>query len=209
MQLKNHTSAELTRVSAHVLTKARRLVYYRFHWYSSIDGTSPSGCLTCNHFTLQELLFTLLNKTCFMFSSAKRLSFPFLLIILFASCKVHWVPDYSAAIEDQIIVNAQKNDRLYLDMLDAQSPTIYTNYIERYNDLEAEINSIQMKNEARQKNDNMLKIIKNLQTAFQQYRREHREKKTLSRGEILVYQQNIRAFWTPLLVAEHGLKLAK
>lgn len=133
----------------------------------------------------------------------------FLFIITLASCKVKWVADYSAAIEDQIIATAQKNDRLYIDMMDAPMPNRYALYIERYNDIESEINSIQFKNEARKKNEAMLTIIKNLKEAFLQYRREHRDKKTLTRTEVLIYQSYIKSFWLPLLNAEHGLKLAK
>ena len=139
----------------------------------------------------------------------RSISWISLYLIVLVSCKVAWVPDYNAAIEDQIIITAQKNDRLYLDMLEAPAPNIYLFYIDRYNDIEAEINSIQLKNEARRKNESMLGIIKNLKEAFQQYRREHREKTTINRGEIMVYQSSIKAFWLPLLNAEHGLKLAK
>jgi hypothetical protein len=139
----------------------------------------------------------------------KRCTFLIIVIIVsFQSCKVSWVPDYSAAIEDQIITTAQKNDRLYLDMLDAPT-TNYSMYADRYNDIESEINTIQLKNEARRKNENMLSIIKNLKEAFQSYRKEHKDKTTLKRAEISIYQKDIRAFWTPLLVAEHGLKLAQ
>ena len=145
-----------------------------------------------------------------MYSLLKKPALAFLLlIVLLQSCRVAWVPDYNAAIEDQIIATAQKNDRLYLDMLHGSAPANYVLYSDRYNDIQSEINSIELKNEARRKNEDMLAIIKNLKNAFKEYRKEHEAKKILKDGEILIYQQNIKAFWTPLLVAEHGLKLAK
>ncbi len=165
---------------------------------------------SCILFPFANYLFNLTVQLFYMNPIIKtgRLAI-FLFLFFTQACKVAWVPDYSAAIEDQIIATAQKNDRLYLDMLDVSAPNQYTFYVDRYNEIEAEINSIQLKNEARTNNTDMLKIIKNLKDAFQTYRTEHREKKTLKRGEVLVYQQTIKGFWTPLLIAEHGLKLAK
>ncbi len=131
-----------------------------------------------------------------------------LLFILLSSCKVIWVPDYNAKLEDQIAKTAKANDKLYIDMLDAApDKRSYEVYKEKYNDIESDINAIQLVNEARNNNGSFLVINKNLKDAFQEAKKYHKEKKTLSDGEIKSYQATLAAFWKPLFLAERGLKI--
>jgi hypothetical protein len=134
---------------------------------------------------------------------------PALLIILFTliSCKVMWVPEYSAELDDQIANAAKSTDRLYIDMLDVPaSERTYHAFGDRYNAIEAEINSIQLKNEARPKNGDFLVIIKNLKNAFAEAKKYHKDHKILSDGEAIAYQATLSGYWKPLYVAEKALK---
>jgi hypothetical protein len=131
-----------------------------------------------------------------------------LVIICLSSCKVIWVPDYNAKIEDQIAKTARANDRLYLALLDAlPNKRDYELYKEKYSDIESDINSIQMANEARNNNADLLVIGKNLKDAFQEARRYHKERDNLTDGEIKAYQATMAGFWKPLYLAERGLKI--
>jgi hypothetical protein len=131
-----------------------------------------------------------------------------LVIICLSSCKVIWVPDYNAKIEDQIAKTARANDRLYLTLLDAlPNKRDYELYKEKYSDIESDINSIQMANEARNNNADLLVIGKNLKDAFQEARRYHKERDNLTDGEIKAYQATMAGFWKPLYLAERGLKI--
>lgn len=131
-----------------------------------------------------------------------------LLILLLSSCKVIWVPDYNAKLEDQITKTARANDKLYIDLLDeAPDKRDYNRYKEKYNDIESDINAIQLANEARNNNSSMLIICKNLKDAFQEAKKYHKEKNTLSDGEIKSYQATLAGFWKPMLIAERGLKI--
>lgn len=130
-----------------------------------------------------------------------------LLSLLLVSCKVSWVPEYSPQLEDQIIKGAKANDKLYLDMIDNTIPDrAYDKFKDRYNEIEAEINSIKLKNEARSKNADFLVIIKNLKDAFVEAKDFHKENNSLSNGEIKAYQASLAGFWRPLYMAERGLK---
>ena len=133
---------------------------------------------------------------------------PFLfLLVLFLSCKVSLVPEYNAALEDQIAKAAQENDRLYIDLLDIpSSDRQYKNFMDRYNTIESEINTIQLKNEARRNNADFMVIIKNLKDAFAEAKKYHKDHNGLSDGEIKAYQASLAAFWKPLYVAERALK---
>jgi hypothetical protein len=129
------------------------------------------------------------------------------LIFMLASCKVMLVPEYSAALEDQIATAAKATDKLYVDILDTPAnDRAYHTFSERYNGIEVEINSIQLKNEARPKNGDFLVIIKNLKDAFAEAKKYHKEHKTLSDGEAIAYQATLSGYWKPLYIAEKALK---
>ena len=92
-------------------------------------------------------------------------------------------------------------------MLDvALEKRTYDTFKDRYNEIAAEINSIELKNEARQKNADFLVIIKNLKNAFNEAKQYHKDHTTISNGEAKVYQSTLSAFWKPLYIAEKALK---
>ncbi|MEO6188027.1 MAG: hypothetical protein ABIO82_07920 [Ginsengibacter sp.] len=131
----------------------------------------------------------------------------FLLLFLISSCRVTLVPEYNARLETQITDAAKATDRLYIDLLGEElSARNYDRIQARYNDLEAEINSIELINQGRVKNDDFLAIIKNLKDAFHEAKEYHKEHKTLSNGEIKAYQATLAGYWKPLYVAERSLK---
>jgi hypothetical protein len=118
------------------------------------------------------------------------------------------VPEYSAELEDQIVSTAKATDRLYIDMLDVPvNDRDYKIVQDKYNDIEAEINSIEIKNQGRIKNGDFLVIIKNLKEAFLEAKQYHKEHKTLSNGEAISYRATLAGFWKPLYLAEKALRV--
>lgn len=139
--------------------------------------------------------------------SIRKLSALLSLIVFLISCRVMLVPEYNAALEDQIANAAKATDKLYIDIIDAPvNEKSYNTFNERYNEIEVEINSIQLKNEARPKNGDFLVIIKNLKDAFAEAKKYHKEHKTLSEGEAIAYRATLAGYWKPLYVAEKALK---
>jgi hypothetical protein len=127
------------------------------------------------------------------------------------SCRVNLVSEYSQELETQIINGAKMNDRLYIDLLKCDTAKRnYQLFADRYANIEAEINSIRFKNETRKNPKSMNSIVDTLKNIFKKYENEHKDKvSALTNGEIIIYQSYIKAFWTPLLVTESGLKKAK
>jgi len=137
----------------------------------------------------------------------KRISVIFLVVSMLLSCRVTLVPEYNAQLEEQIARAAKATDRLYIDMLDVPlNNRMYDSFKDRYNDIESEINSIKLKNEARPKNADFLVINKNLKDAFEEAKKYHKDNSTLSNGEAKAYQASLAGFWKPLYVAEIALK---
>ena len=143
-------------------------------------------------------------------SYLKRIPVFLLTTLLFLSCRVMLVPEYSAQLEDQISKTAKATDKLYIDILDVPvNNRTYENFKDRYNEIESEINSIKLKNEARPKNADFLVINKNLKDAFDEAKKYHKENSTLADGEAKAYQATLAGFWKPLYVAELALKPRK
>ena len=137
----------------------------------------------------------------------KRISVIFLVVSMSLSCRVTLVPEYSAQLEEQIAKTAKASDKLYIDMLDVPlNSRTYESFKDRYNEIESEINSIKLKNEARPKNADFLVINKNLKDAFDEAKKYHKDNSTLSNGEAKAYQASLAGFWKPLYVAEIALK---
>jgi len=117
------------------------------------------------------------------------------------------VPEYNAQLEDQISNAAKATDKLCIDMLDTPHDNrTYDTFKERYNEIEAGINSIQLKNEERPKNADFLVIIKNLKDAFAEAKKYHRDHTTLSDREAIAYRATLFGYWKPLYIAEKALK---
>lgn len=140
-----------------------------------------------------------------------RIVFPnllFAVLLLITACHIQLVPAYDKEIETKIISGAQLNDKLYIDLKGKdQDQRKYAAVVSRYDEIESEINSLQLRIEAQKKNSDFLVIIRNLKTAFQKYRDEHKSKLTLTDAEIELYKSYIKAYWLPLLQAERGLKI--
>ncbi|TMI78144.1 MAG: hypothetical protein E6H10_17685 [Bacteroidetes bacterium] len=124
-------------------------------------------------------------------------------------CKVTLVPPYDAGVEQQIVNTAKMNDRLYLEMQDEPvADRTYNKYSSKYLDIESEINSILLKNQARRQSHDLIVITNNLKTLFVQFKDKHKQDSTISDADIKLNQLQIAAAWKALLVAERGLKLA-
>jgi len=123
---------------------------------------------------------------------------------------VQLVPEYSEAIEQQIIDTQKQNEKLYLALLEQPvEKRTYTSVNNEYLEIESNINSILFQYQTREKNEDFVKMAKLLKDNFNQYKKEHKDKKTLTDGEISVYIAYINGFWQPLLTAERALKNIK
>ena len=134
-----------------------------------------------------------------------------LLLLTISACTISLVPEYSAALETQITKTAKLNDKLYIQLLNADpNKRAFSIFSDQYTDIEAEIHAIKVKNEVRNHQEAFAGIIQNLENAFIQYKNEHKNKTSpLTDPEIILYQNYIRDFWKPLLIAESSLKKVK
>ncbi len=133
-----------------------------------------------------------------------------IILIIIDGCQVRLVPQYNAELETQIIDGAKMTDRLYLQMIDAPADKKdYPLYSEKYLDVETEINSILFKNQARDRAKDIIASVKILRDNFVKYKQDHKTRNKLSNSEFTLYNEDLKAFWLPLLVEEKALSAAK
>lgn len=133
-----------------------------------------------------------------------------MLTMVLNSCSIHLVPQYNADMEEQIKNGAKMSDRLYLQMLVAAPDSKYFSlYENKYLDVQVEINSILFQDEIRPKANDIIVSVQKLRDYFAKAMEDHRNKKSLSNGELIIYHEQLQAFWKPVLIEELALKKAK
>lgn len=143
---------------------------------------------------------------------APQLLMAFLATVIFlcSACKVSQVPTYDAALQTQIENAAKMTDRLYLEMMNAPAEAKrYMYYQKAYTDIEVEINSILMKNEIRPKAADIVASVKALKEYFEAAKKDHADRDSLSNAEFLIYNEQLKALWKPVLIEEMALSKVK
>lgn len=120
-------------------------------------------------------------------------------------CKVSFVPAASAEIKAQVENTAKMTDALYLG-IEAASDKSYAGHAIKYAEINAEINSLVLKNTYRLKAVNFQNMINTVQVQFLQYESNHKTKGVLSAGEAKAYKNDMAGFWLPLIKSENLLK---
>ena len=141
----------------------------------------------------------------------KILVFTSCLLLSLSSCvSVKLVPDYSEALESQIIETQKLNEKLYIELLEQpEDKRTFESASKQYMEVESNINSILFQYQSREKKEDFVKMGQILKDNFLQYKKEHKNKKTLNDAEISLYISYINGFWQPLLTAEKALKNIK
>lgn len=150
------------------------------------------------------------KKKSFSRNSISKLAGALFLLVFLSSCQVQLVPQYSAELEQQILNGAKMSDRLYLEIINAPADKKnFELYADKYMNVEVEINSILLKNETRLKAGDIVASTQKLKDYFVKAMEEHKNRHTLSNGELVIYNEQLKAFWKPVLVEEMALKKAK
>lgn len=127
-------------------------------------------------------------------------------LILLASCRASYVPAYDVALLTQIENAAKATDMLYLTMIASpDNVKDYQRYLGEYLNIEGEINSILLKNEVRLKSTDMVASVKILKNYFIKAKEDHAKRNVLSNAEALIYNEQLKALWKPVLIEEIAL----
>lgn len=128
-----------------------------------------------------------------------------LLLLSFSSCKASWVAAYSERIDEMVRSTAAQTNNLYVVIEHAEDKK-YNSYVEKYMEIELNINNIERENAARKKGADMAIQIKTVKDAFMRFKKDHKDRRTLNNAELKIYEMQMEAYWVALLRAERGLK---
>lgn len=130
--------------------------------------------------------------------------------IFFAGCRVSFVPAYDAALQIQIENAAKATDMMYLQLMSSpDSLKNYNHYLDDYLNIETDINSILLKNEVRPNATDIVASIKILKDYFIKAKEDHAKRGVISNAEALIYNEQLKALWKPVLIEEIALSKAR
>ena len=140
------------------------------------------------------------------YSLARTVSLPMLtLFLLLFSCKVQFIPDYSSALSEEINVTAKKVDNFYLTMLETPAASRqYSQFTEKYVDVEVDLNSILTKNKIRPLNQQSTRISEIALQLWTKYKEEHKKDNTLSDGLVKLNRKTLSDLFYAMRVAEEA-----
>lgn len=134
-----------------------------------------------------------------------------LVLLAINGCRVTFVPAYNTQVATQIDETAKTVDKFYLSMLETttveDSTRSYTFFINQYVSIEAELNSLFIKNKIRPLNQNSTRICEITLQLWQKYKEEHKKKNKLSNGLIKLNQKTFSDLFYAMQVAESGKKI--
>lgn len=128
-----------------------------------------------------------------------------LLFITAISCKVAFVPSADEEIKKQVERASIQTEALYLAIAAAENKT-YTAYAINYAEINAEINSLVLKNTYRLHSESFQGMIANVQLYFTTYEDEHKAKGSITTEQANIYKRSMAGWWAPLLESEKILK---
>ena len=114
-------------------------------------------------------------------------------VIFLAGCRASFVPAYDAALQTQIENAAKATDMMYLQLMSSpDSLKSFDHYLNEYLNIESDINSLLLKNEVRPK-----------------AKEDHAKRGVISNAEALIYNEQLKALWKPVLIEEIALSKAR
>ncbi len=131
----------------------------------------------------------------------------FLICVLFFShCRVHLLPEFDAAILEQIDQTAKRVDKFYLDLLELDPANLhkrsYSSCSDSYITIQSELNSLYIKNKIRPLNKNTLRIVEITRDLWIKYKSEHKQAQTLTNGVIELNRQSMEELFYTMRIAE-------
>lgn len=128
-------------------------------------------------------------------------------LIIFTGCaagRFSFAPVYNEQIAQRVQQTSNEQDTLYAKMIAAPDKHYYI-YSLDYLRIEGELNTIVLADSLRYKAEKITFIVKNWRTKFLEYEADHRNRDTLSEGELRAYKNNLHALAQPAVVAEQSL----
>lgn len=99
----------------------------------------------------------------------------FLLLISATACHVRLVSAYDAKTMDETLSCAKMVDRFYVELLDTdEAKRPYSAFAKQYSEIEVELGGLLLRNQARSRNEDSVKIVQEILTVWRDVKETHR-----------------------------------
>ncbi len=130
-----------------------------------------------------------------------------LYIVLTGGCHVKLVATYDPAVEEAIVQTGIKVDALYGRLLETpKDKRGYAQFADHYVGIEADLRSLLMRNELREKNQESIDIVKTTRDLFQKYREKHRKADKYKTVLVSKHRDRLLRLFTAMFKAERAKK---
>ena len=133
----------------------------------------------------------------------------FILVVglLFVQGCIRLIADYDAKTEEVIFASAKAVDKFYCALLeDAESERRYSKYSAQYVEIEAELNSLVLRNKVRDLNEDSTDIAERILKLWQKYKERHKDKDTYKTGVAKLDRKRLQRMFAYAVRAEGAKK---
>lgn len=126
-------------------------------------------------------------------------------LLLFSSCKVQLIPDFNAALSQEINTTAKKVDNFYLTMLETPAASRrFSSFTDKYIDVEVDLNSLLTQNRIRPLNQQSTRVTEIALQLWTKYKEEHKKDNALSDGLVKLNRKTLADLFYAMRVAEEA-----
>ena len=104
----------------------------------------------------------------------RRLYWTLIMLMALGGCAVSLVAPYDAATFEEILKAGKKVDRFYGDLLEVPEKRPYQKYAGKYVEIETELRSLHLRNQARPLNEESIRIVEIMLNHWIAYKKLHR-----------------------------------
>jgi hypothetical protein len=138
----------------------------------------------------------------------RRFYWALIMLMALGGCAVSLVAPYDAATFEEILKVSKKVDRFYGDLLEAPEKRLYLKYAEKYVEIETELRSLHLRNQARPLNQESTRIVEIMLEHWVAYKKLHRGSNNYPTARAELHRQRFTRLFVAAADAERAKKLA-
>lgn len=139
-----------------------------------------------------------------------RVVFVILLLLIISGCGIRLIAAYDANTEEAIFKCAKLVDRFYGELLEVdEGKRQYAKFANEYVAIEAEINSLVLRNKVRSLNEDSVDIAERILRLWQKYGNRHKDRDTYSTGNAKLDRKRFGRMFAYAVRAEGAKKIGE
>ena len=137
-----------------------------------------------------------------------RLYWMLIMLMALGGCAVSLVAPYDAATFEEILKVGKKVDRFYGDLLEVPEKRPYRTYAEKYVEIETDLRSLHLRNQARPLNQESIRIVEIMLNHWIAYKKLHQAGNDYPAARAELHRRRFSRLFVAAADAENAKKLA-